>query len=162
MYETGFASQATSVRKGDGLELIDCAITGVCHCAPPDNKPTPAEMGNCRDYLDETAALLPGVRGIVALGGIAFNASLRLLQRAGWPMPRPAAKFGHGAIAWSLPRGPDNPATPTPESDVRRRFVIGSYHPSQQNTFTGRLTLVMFRQIFEAARKLINDGGERG
>jgi uracil-DNA glycosylase family 4 len=157
MYETGFASQPTSIRKGDGLELIDCAITGVCHCAPPDNKPTLAEMANCRDYLDQTAHLLPGVRGILALGGIAFNASLRLLQRTGWEMPRPMPKFGHGAIAWSLPRGPDNLNTPTAsESDPTRRFVIGSYHPSQQNTFTGRLTPAMLRDVFLRAKELIN------
>jgi uracil-DNA glycosylase len=140
MYETHFCNQPTSRCKGDGLELIDCAITAVAHCAPPENKPTPAEIGNCRDFLDETLRLLPGVRGVVALGKIAFDASVRMLERSGHVMPRGAAcKFGHGAVAWS---------------DNRERFVIGSYHPSQQNTFTGRLTPEMLRGVFETARGL--------
>jgi uracil-DNA glycosylase len=124
----------------DGLELIGCAITGVAHCAPPGNKPTPAEIGNCRGFLDQTLALLPGVRGVVALGKIAFDASVRMLGRSGQAMPRGAAlRFGHGAVVWS---------------DNRERFVIGSYHPSQQNTFTGRLTPAMLRGVFETARGL--------
>jgi uracil-DNA glycosylase family 4 len=151
MYETGFASQATSVRKGDDLELIDCAITGVCHCAPPDNKPTLAEMANCRPFLDHTLHQLPNVKGILALGKIAFDASVRLFQRDGWQTPRPMPKFGHGALAWSKVRPSDN----------QRRFIIGAYHPSQQNTFTGRLTPRMLRETFETARNLINGGKQR-
>jgi uracil-DNA glycosylase family 4 len=139
MYETGFANQPTSRHKGDGLELIGCAITAVCHCAPPDNKPNPVEIENCRGFLDQTLAALPALRGIVALGKIGFDASVRLLERSGYAMPRrPAARFAHGAVAWS---------------DNRERFVIGSYHPSQQNTFTGRLTAAMLREVFEAARE---------
>ena len=145
MYETHFCNQPTSRAKGDGLELIDCAITAVAHCAPPGNKPTPAEIGNCRGFLDETLRLLPGVRGLVALGRIAFDASVRMLERAGYVMPRGAVgRFGHGAVVWS---------------DNRERFVIGSYHPSQQNTFTGRLTPAMLRGVFETARGL---GGMEG
>ena len=139
MYETGFANQPTSRHKDDGLELIGCAITATCHCAPPDNKPTPVEIGNCSGFLDRTLAALPALRGVVALGKIGFDASVRLLERAGHAMPRrPAARFAHGAVAWS---------------DNRGRFVIGSYHPSQQNTFTGRLTPGMLRDVFEAARE---------
>jgi uracil-DNA glycosylase family 4 len=140
MYETGFCNQPTSRCKGDGLELIGCAITAVAHCAPPKNKPTPAEIGNCRAFLDETLRLLPGVRGLVALGKIGFDASVRMLERCGHAMPRGAvSKFAHGAVVWS---------------DNRERFVIGSYHPSQQNTFTGRLTPEMLRTVFETARGL--------
>jgi len=145
MHETGFASQPTSVRQGDGLELIDCAITGVCHCAPPDNKPLPDDIANCQEFLDASLAALPNVGGLLALGGIAFNASLRMLTRAGFAMPRgAAAKFGHGAVVWS---------------ENRERFVIGSYHPSQQNTFTGRLTPEMLRAVFQTARGLASIEG---
>jgi uracil-DNA glycosylase len=145
MYETGFCNQPTSRCKGDGLELIDCAISAVCHCAPPDNKPLPEEIENCRGFLDDTLRLLPGLRGIVALGKIGFDASVRMLERAGYAMPRrPVARFGHGAVAWS---------------DNRERFVIGSYHPSQQNTFTGRLTPGMLRAVFETARDLAGISG---
>jgi uracil-DNA glycosylase family 4 len=141
MHEAGFASQATSTHAADGLELIGCAITAVCHCAPPENKPTPAEIANCRAFLDQTVAGLPRLRGLLALGRIAWDASLRLLERAGDPVGRPAPPFTHGAVAWS---------------DNRRRFVLGSYHPSQQNTFTGRLTAGMLREVFETARGLVN------
>jgi uracil-DNA glycosylase family 4 len=143
MSEAGLASQPTSTAAGDGLELIGCAITATCHCAPPDNKPSPTEIASCQGYLDETLAALPNVRGLVALGRIGWDASMRLLDRSGCQMPRPvAARFGHGAVAWS---------------DNRQRFVIGSYHPSQQNTFTGRLTAAMLRQVFRKAGELAND-----
>ncbi len=146
MFETGFATQPTSVRQGDGLELIACAITAACRCAPPANKPTPLEIENCRPYLDETLRLLPGVRGLMALGRIGWDAAAKLLIRAGGTRPmdaanRPAA-FAHGAVGWS-----DNPSGP-------RRFLIGSYHPSQQNTFTGKLTPAMLKAVFEKAREL--------
>jgi uracil-DNA glycosylase family 4 len=145
MYETGFCNQPTSRCKGDGLELVDCAISAVCHCAPPENKPLPDEVENCRGFLDDTLRLLPELRGIVALGKIAFDASVRMLERAGHAMPRrPVARFGHGAVAWSVDG---------------RRFVIGSYHPSQQNTFTGRLTPAMLRDVFETARRLAGMSG---
>jgi uracil-DNA glycosylase family 4 len=142
MHEAGLASQPTSVARRDGLELIGCAITATCHCAPPDNKPMPAEIANCQGYLDDTLAAVPNVRGLIALGRIGWDASMRLLERSGWPMPRPAlAQFGHGAVAWS---------------DNRERFVIGSYHPSQQNTFTLRLTAAMLRKVLRQAVELAN------
>jgi uracil-DNA glycosylase family 4 len=142
LHEAGLASQPTSLARNDGLELIACAITATCHCAPPGNKPTPTEIANCQGYLDDTLAALPTVRGLIALGRIGWDASFRLLNRAGHPMPRPAAApFGHGAIAWS---------------DNREKFVIGSYHPSQQNTFTGRLTQTMLRDVLRRANDLSN------
>jgi uracil-DNA glycosylase family 4 len=140
MHEAGMASQPTSVARGDGLDLLGCAITATCHCAPPDNKPTPTEIANCQGYLDDTLTALPNVRGLIALGKIGWDSSMRLLARSGWRMPRPArARFGHGAVTWS---------------DNRERFVIGSYHPSQQNTFTGRLTPAMLRKVLRQAVEL--------
>jgi uracil-DNA glycosylase family 4 len=141
MHQTGFVSQPTSVAAGDGLELIACAITGICHCAPPDNKPTNLEIANCQGFLDQTLALLEGVRGVVALGKLAFEASVAMLERAGHPMGRPRPKFAHAAVAWS---------------DNHDRFLIASYHPSQQNTFTGKLTPAMLRAVFRKAKRFIN------
>lgn len=140
MFETGFASQPTATHAQDGLQLIDCAITATCHCAPPDNKPTIDEMAACQPFLDQTLDLLPHFRGVLALGKIAWDAATKLFARQGWELGRPAVKFAHGAVAWS-----DN-----------RRFLLGSYHPSQQNTFTGRLTPAMMHAIFQQARQLIN------
>src|SRR4029079_14381144 len=112
MHEAGMASQSTSTAQGDGRAHRGRAITAPFHCAPPDNKPTPAEIANCRGYLDDTLAALPNVRGLIALGKIGCEASMRLLARSGWQIPRPAlARFGHGAVTWS---------------DNCERFVIGS------------------------------------
>ena len=141
MHQTGFCSQPTSQSAADGLELIGCAITGICHCAPPDNKPSNLEIANCRPFLDQTLNHLGGVKGILALGKLAFDASISLLERTGHPMPRPRPKFTHGTLTWS---------------DNRARSLIGSYHPSQQNTFTGKLTPAMLRAVFRQARRLIN------
>ena len=139
MYETGFANQPNSDHKDDGLRLIDAAVTGVAHCAPPANKPTPDELETCSDFLERTVDALPNLRGCVALGRIAFDATLRLYRRRGW-LPAGATKpaFGHGA----LHQFPDAP------------FLLASFHPSQQNTFTGRLTPTMMRDVFSAARRL--------
>jgi uracil-DNA glycosylase family 4 len=148
LHEAGLASQPTSLARGDGLELIACAITATCHCAPPDNKPSPVEVANCQGFLDDTLAALPNVRGLIALGRIGWDASIRMLTRAGYRMPKPAAApFGHGTVAWS---------------DNRRKFVIGSYHPSQQNTFTGRLTAAMLRDVLRQAHDLANNADRSG
>src|SRR4051812_744984 len=140
MYEAGFANQPNSDHKDDGLELIDAAITGVAHCAPPGNKPALDELSNCSDFLERTVALMPNVRAVVALGRIAFDACLRLYRRRGWlpPGPGPRPGFGHGAVH----RFPGAPA------------LLASFHPSQQNTFTGRLTPTMMHDVFAAARGL--------
>ena len=139
MYEAGFASQPNSDHKDDGLELIDAAITGVAHCAPPANKPTPLEIETCSTFLDRTVGALPNLRGFVALGRIAFDACLRLYRARGWLPPKaPRPAFAHGAVFH--PRGAP--------------FLIACFHPSQQNTFTGRLTPAMMRDVFESARRL--------
>jgi uracil-DNA glycosylase family 4 len=143
MWETGWASQAESTHARDGLELIGCAITAVCHCAPPGNKPETGEVENCREFLDRTLELLPGVRGVLALGKIAFDASVKMCARAGWKFAEGKPAFGHGAVAWSDNRG----------------FLMGCYHPSQQNTFTGVLTAGMMREVFARAREMCGGVG---
>jgi uracil-DNA glycosylase family 4 len=146
MHQAGFCNQPTSTHADDGMELIDCAIAGVCRCAPPDNKPTPKEIESCRPFLDRTFELLPNLRGIVALGKLAFDESVRLLHRhdlhAALTTPRPT--FAHGAAYQFTNDTSDNPL-----------FLLATYHPSQQNTFTGRLTPAMLRDIFLEARRLV-------
>lgn len=139
LYDTGFASQPTSTRPGDGLELIDAAMTAVGHCAPPGNKPLPIEIENCSEYLQRTFDLMPNLRGVVALGKIGFDGCLRLYRSRGWLPAGPRPAFGHGV----LHRFPNAP------------FLLGCFHPSQQNTFTGKLTPRMIRQVFSHARRLI-------
>jgi uracil-DNA glycosylase family 4 len=135
LHETGFAESPVSRDREDGQALIDCAITAVVHCAPPGNRPTAGEIANCLPYLSETARLMPRLRGFVALGGIAFDACVRLFRTNGWlPEGRPP-RFGHGAF-FSAPGRP---------------FLLASYHPSQQNTFTGRLTMPMLVSVLQRA-----------
>src|SRR5688572_12609969 len=128
LHRAGFANQPTSVRQGDGLELTDCYISATARCAPPANKPLPQEVLNCSTYLDREWDLLRRKRVILALGKIAWDAALALATRRGLPASRPRPDFGHGAEI--------NLA-----DQVR---LIGSYHVSQQNTFTGKLTQAMF------------------
>ena len=138
LHKAGFANQPTSTHLNDGLALIDCAITAVCHCAPPDNKPTKEEIANCQEWLIETIDLTkPKV--LLALGQIAWRAILDEARRRGWHAGK-LPKFAHGA---SIPL-------------AGNRWLIGSYHPSQQNTFTGKLTEPMFDAIFKEARRLIS------
>lgn len=138
MHKAGFASQATATSIDDGLKLIDCVITATAHCAPPDNKPEKMEVANCRPYLKRTFEVLP-IQVIVALGGIAWAATIAELRENGW-YEGPTPKFGHGARV----------------ELVGNRLLIGSYHPSQQNTFTGRLTEPMLDSIFKTAAKHIS------
>lgn len=136
LHRTGFANQPTSTHRDDGLQLNDAYIASAVRCAPPDNKPTPEEIRNCLTHLAAEVAALPRIQVVVALGSIGFDAYLRLLRFQGMPVtPRPA--FGHGS-AHRLPNG------------VR---LIGCYHPSRQNTNTGRLTPDMMREVFAAARR---------
>lgn len=134
LYETGFASQPNSVSKDDGLELTDAFISAAVHCAPPDNKPSPEEIRECAGYLQEEWKELPRVRVLLALGSIAFRAAVGLLQ-AQTPQKLPKLEFGHHRIY-----------------TVGDKVLIASYHPSQQNTQTGRLTWKMWKDVFENAR----------
>ena len=140
LYDTGFASQPTSTHADDGLRLIDVAMTAVAHCAPPENKPLPIEIERCSSYFLRTVELMPSLRGMVALGKIAFDGCLRLYRKRGWLPAGPRPAFGHGA-AYSFPGAP---------------FLLGCFHPSQQNTFTGKLTPKMIRDVFRTARELID------
>jgi uracil-DNA glycosylase len=138
LHRAGFANIPTSARSDDGLRLRDAFITAAVRCAPPDNKPTPEEIGRCLQHLDGEIAALPRVRVVIALGRIAFDAYLQLLKHRGIIVrPRPA--FRHGAT-YRLPN---------------RRTLIGCFHPSRQNTNTGRLTATMLDDIFRRARASI-------
>jgi uracil-DNA glycosylase family 4 len=134
----GFANIATSRHADDGLKLRDAYIAAAVRCAPPDNKPTPEEIARCLDHLEAEVACLPRVRVVVALGRIAFDAWLQLLKRRG-RMPRPRPQFGHEAVVQFGPRLP---------------ALVGSFHPSRQNTNTGRLTPAMLTSVFQTARRL--------
>jgi uracil-DNA glycosylase family 4 len=138
LHATGFATQATSTDRNDGLELTDAFITASARCAPPGNKPTPQEIRNCRPFLERELALLPNVRVVVALGKIAFDNYLDLLKGRGVIESRAAFEFGHNRV---FRMGPGQPV------------LISSYHPSQQNTSTGKLTEKMLREVFHRARK---------
>lgn len=134
MYRTGFANQPQSTHRGDGLRLDDAWVSAAVRCAPPANKPTPVERDTCLPYARDELALLTRVSVVVCLGAFAWDAALRLEDA----LPRPKPRFGHGAEA-ALQSG---------------RTLLGTYHPSQQNTFTGRLTEPMIDAIFERARNL--------
>jgi uracil-DNA glycosylase family 4 len=140
LYETGFASQPVSQSREDGLQLHDIRIAASAHCAPPDNKPTPEELRNCRPWLENELDLFPDLRAVVALGRIAFDLYLSLLKQRGRIARRADFVFGHHRIhqlGEGLP------------------VLISSYHPSQQNTLTGKLTLEMLTQVFRTARELL-------
>ena len=144
LHAVGLANQPTALRIGDGLALRGTRITAPVHCAPPDNKPTPDERDRCGRWLAaELDLLAPGLRAVVVLGGFGWQALLPVLARAGWAIPRPRPRFGHGARIDLAPAVPG-----------RRPLALhGSYHVSQQNTFTGRLTPAMLEAVLaEAAR----------
>ena len=132
LYDAGYASQPTSLHRDDGLRLMGAYVTAAVKCAPPQNRPAREEMHNCLPYLERELRLLADVRVVVPLGSFAYNAITELVG------VRPRPPFGHG-VEVSLPEG---------------RAVLCSYHPSQQNTFTGKLTEAMFRAIFQRAREL--------
>ena len=137
LHQTGFANQPNAPHANDGLQLHDIAITAAVHCAPPANKPTADERNECFPFFRETVNLMPNLRGLIALGSIGFDACLRLYRQLEWAAVKPKPKFGHAA----LHRFKNAP------------FLLGCYHPSQQNTFTGRLTQDMLQDVFRLARQ---------
>jgi len=138
LYEAGFASQPVATSRDDGMKLHDLLITAVVRCAPPDNKPLPSEIANCAPYLDEEMAALKNLRVIVCLGKIGFDGVVQHLIRTGEIARRGELHFAHGA-EYKLPNG---------------HFLLATYHPSLQNTNTGKLTKPMFYAIFRRAREL--------
>ena len=136
LHDAGFASQPKATSRDDGMKLHDLWITSVGRCAPPGNKPTPEELRNCAPWLDEEMRLLRNLRVVVCLGRIAFDGLVSWAQRAGQVESRKGFVFAHGA-EYPLPNG---------------LHVIASYHPSLQNTNTGKLTRAMFLKIFQRAR----------
>ena len=140
LHETGFANQPCATSREDGLVLKDLYITAAARCAPPDNKPLPIELANCAPFLDRELAGLKRLKVIVALGKIGFDAYLNYLKRSGKLDSKGAYVFAHGA-KYKMPDG---------------RILLASYHPSNQNTQTGKLTRPMFVQIFREAAQLAN------
>ena len=138
LYKVGLASQPNAVDRNDGLKLIDCYITAAIRCAPPNNKPLPSELANCAPFLDRELTILKNVKVVVALGKIGFDAYLSHLKRAGMIKSRSGYWFAHGA------------RYPMPDGVV----LLASYHPSNQNTATGKLTAQMFEQIFRQAKRI--------
>jgi uracil-DNA glycosylase family 4 len=138
LYKAGFANQPQATHRNDGLRLVDCAITATVHCAPPDNMPSRDERDRCRPWLASTIDLLP-VKVLVALGGLAWQETLRQVRRLEWHTGR-VPKFRHHATVQL----------------AGERWLIGSYHPSRQNTNTGRLTEAMLDEVFATARLLLD------
>jgi uracil-DNA glycosylase family 4 len=143
LHKAGFANQASSLHREDGLKLMNAYVTGTCRCAPPDNKPLPSEIANCRGYLERELEILKP-RAILALGKIAWDGYLEILKQRGAIASRAAFKFAHGAEA-ELPG----------EGSVEGARMFGVYHPSQQNTQTGRLTAEMYAQVLGRIRKFL-------
>ncbi|MGD9529588.1 MAG: uracil-DNA glycosylase [Dehalococcoidia bacterium] len=145
LHAVGLANQPTSVHPGDGLALHGTRVTAPVHCAPPENKPTPAERDACAPWLQaELALLAPTLRAVVVLGAFGWQALLPQLAAAGWTVPRPRPRFAHG-VHVEL-------------AGERPLHVLGSYHVSQQNTFTGRLTPAMLEHVLERAAGLAGVG----
>jgi uracil-DNA glycosylase len=140
LYRAGFCNQPTSVARDDGLQLRDVYIGAAARCAPPDNKPTPQEFANCFPYLSREFELLKNVHVVIGLGAIGFNAALQLLATHHITLPRPRPKFGHNAVY-----------------KIGDYTLIATYHPSRQNTNTGKLTKPMFDAVFQNARDHLPD-----
>ena len=138
LFEAGFASQPTSVSKDDGLTLRDAYISAAARCAPPDNRPTPQEIRNCRPYLERELELLKNLRVVVALGRVAFDVYLGILRNEGKISRRSDFVFGHNKEH---------------RTGTGQPLLISSFHPSQQNTSTGKLTESMFRAVFLRAKR---------
>lgn len=139
LHKAGFASSRHSTSRTDGMKLTNCYITAACRCAPPKNKPLPEELKRCRPYIEEEFRLLKNLSVIVGLGKVGFDAAFDFIKSSGRTDLRFRPKFGHG-VAVSV------------SNDL---YLIGSYHPSQQNTFTGTLTEPMFDAVFRTVKKLL-------
>lgn len=145
MFRAGFGNQPESISKDDGLKLIGARVTAAVHCAPPGNAPTPSEKQRCANWLDGEMRLLgKHLQAILALGAFAWGAALDAASRHGYQIQKPKPKFGHGVTVTLHPE---------PGSKLKDLALVGSYHPSQQNTFTGRLTEPMLDEVFSIAKR---------
>lgn len=142
LHRSGFASQPSATHRGDGVRLHDCIITAAMRCAPPKNKPTPGQLNNCLRHLLAEFDALPRLRVVVALGSVGFDAVLRMLRERGFTLEPQRPRFAHGAQA-AARRG------------QRTIHLLASYHPSRQNTNTGKLTQPMFDEIFTRVKELL-------
>ncbi len=140
LFRFKFANQAESTHRGDGLRLTDCYVAAAVRCAPPENKPSKEEFATCRPYVLAELRLLKRITVVVALGKIAFDEYVKAARALGRAVGPPAPKFGHGAV-YATPWGVT---------------LLGSFHPSQQNTFTGKLSRPMFHNVFRCARQLLD------
>ncbi|CAN5617175.1 uracil-DNA glycosylase family protein [soil metagenome] len=145
LYRAGFANQPTSSSVDDGLVLTDAYVTAAVKCAPPENKPTVDERDNCQGYLLREMQALSNLRAILCLGRFGWDQAIRALRATGRAIPSPTPRFGHGALA-----------------EIGDITIIGSYHPSQQNTFTGRLTEPMLDHALSIARRALESRGASG
>jgi uracil-DNA glycosylase family 4 len=164
LYEFGFANQPNSIRWDDGFALNDCYITATIRCAPPKNKPLPQEIENCRPYFLSEFDLLKNVKVLVPLGQIAFTQTLKSLRLKGYDVP--SLSFGHGKVyevstgeSLRTPRLPKYLYGGQANSRLRTISIVTTYHPSQQNTQTGRLTRPMFHKIFKMVKKRLEVKG---
>ncbi len=139
LYKAGFANKPTSLSRTDGLKLSDCYITAICRCAPPQNKPLSREIANCNPFLQQELTLLKRVRVILALGRLAFETTFKTVDGLGLSHLSVAPKFSHGVLF----------------QFSSQLALLGSYHPSQQNTFTGRLTEQMFNSVFRHVKEIL-------
>jgi uracil-DNA glycosylase family 4 len=151
LHAQGFARLPTSVSRDDGQKLRDAYISAAARCAPPDNKPRPIELQRCARYLERELQALDRLRVVMPLGRIAFDAVLRLLATRGYELPRPRPRFAHDALV----------TLRSPRPGSRPIAVLASYHPSRQNTQTGKLTQAMLDDVFRHARELLNHGDDR-
>jgi uracil-DNA glycosylase family 4 len=145
LYKVGFASQPNAERRNDGLKLLDCYITAAVRCAPPNNKPLLSELANCARFLDRELVILKNVKVVVALGKIGFDAYLNYLKRNGVIRSKAGYVFSHAAY-YTMPNGV---------------VLLASYHPSNQNTATGKLTATMFEEVFQRAQLLTRQSNEQ-
>jgi uracil-DNA glycosylase family 4 len=147
LHRVGLARQATSVHAGDGQQLLDARMVAAVRCAPPDNKPTPQERDTCAPWIERELRLVaPSVKVVVCLGSFGWTAALKALRGAGYAVPRPLPKFGHATEV----------VLPAESGSIT---MLGCYHPSQHNTFTGRLTTDMLDGIFSRAKELATSAG---
>jgi uracil-DNA glycosylase family 4 len=145
LHRAGMANQPASIHRGDGLAIRGIYISSAARCAPPGNKPLPGELANCSEYLDREWEMLKRVRVMLALGKIGWDATIALARRRGCDFPEGKRAFGHGALMLLA----DN------------RWILGSYHVSQQNTFTGKLTEAMFDEVLKRCSQLLDETKSR-